>query len=105
EFNIESTQVMITPDREKIFITVVVTEGPVFRVGELKFSGETIVKEAELRALLKVQQGDVFSRERIVETTKSITDRLGNEGYSFANVNPVPDLDRDKRVAGFTFFV
>jgi outer membrane protein insertion porin family len=105
EFNIESTQVSITPDREKIYITVVITEGPVFRIGDLKFSGELIIPEPELRSLLRVRAGDVFSRERIVDTTKAITDRLGNEGYSFANVNPVPDLDRDKRVAGFTFFI
>jgi outer membrane protein insertion porin family len=105
EFNIEATQVSITPDREKIYITIVITEGPVFRLGEVKFSGDLIVKEPELRALTTVQPGDIFSREKIVDTTKRITDRLGNEGYSFANVNPVPDLDRDKRVAGFTFFI
>jgi outer membrane protein insertion porin family len=105
EFNIDSTQVSITPDREKIFLTIVITEGPVFRVGELKFGGDLIVKEPELRRLLQVRKGDVFSREKIVESTKRITDRLGNEGYSFANVNPVPDLDRDKRIAGFTFFI
>jgi len=39
------------------------------------------------------------------ETLQAITDRLGNDGYSFANVNPVPELDREKRIAGFTFFV
>jgi hemolysin activation/secretion protein len=105
EFNIEATQVSITPDREKIYITIVITEGPVFRLGDVKFSGDLIVKEPELRALTTVQPGDIFSREKIVETTKRITDRLGNEGYSFANVNPVPELDRDKRVAGFTFFI
>ena len=105
EFNIESTQVSITPDREKIFITVALTEGPVYRVGEVKFSGDLIVKEEELRRLVLVKQGEVFSREKIVDTTKRVSDRLGNDGYSFANVNPVPDLDRDKRVAGFTFFV
>jgi outer membrane protein insertion porin family len=105
EFNIESTQVSITPDREKIFITIVITEGPVFRIGDIKFSGDLIVKEEELRGLVRARPGDVFSRERIVDTTKNITDRLGNEGYSFANVNPVPQLDREKRVAGFTFFI
>jgi outer membrane protein insertion porin family len=105
EFNIDSTQVSITPDREKIFITIAITEGPVYRVGEVKFSGDLIVSEAELRALTQVRQGDVFSREKVVDGTKKISDRLGNDGYSFANVNPVPDLDRDKRVAGFTFFV
>jgi outer membrane protein insertion porin family len=105
EFNIDSTQVSITPDREKIYITVAITEGPVYRVGEVKFSGDLIVKEDELRGLVKVSKGDVFSREKVVNATKAITDRLGNDGYSFANVNPVPDLNRDQRVAGFTFFV
>ncbi|HYC38050.1 MAG TPA: outer membrane protein assembly factor BamA, partial [Usitatibacter sp.] len=105
EFNIESTQVSITPDREKIYITIGINEGPVYRVGEVKFSGDLIVGEPELRRLALVKQGDVFSRERIVETTKRVSDRLGNDGYSFANVNPVPELDREKRIAGFTFFV
>jgi outer membrane protein insertion porin family len=105
EFNIDSTQVSITPDREKIYITVAITEGPVYKVGEVKFSGDLIVKEDELHRLLLVKPGDVFSREKIVDTTKHISDRLANEGYSFANVNPVPDLNRETRVAGFTFFV
>lgn len=105
EFNIESTQVSITPDRERIFITIAITEGPVYRLGELKFGGDLIVAERELRELLAMRTGDTFSRERIIESVKRITDRLGNDGYSFANVNPVPDVDRDKRVAGFTFFV
>src|SRR6185436_9328819 len=52
-----------------------------------------------------VKEGDVFSREKIVDSTKRMTDRLGNDGYSFANVNPVPELDREKRVAAFTFYV
>ncbi len=105
EFGIESTQVSITPDRERIYITVAIHEGPVYRVGELKFSGNLIISEGEMRSLVPIKPGDVFSREKIVDSTKRITDRLGNDGYSFANVNPVPDLDRDKRVAAFTFFV
>jgi outer membrane protein insertion porin family len=105
EFNIDSTQVSITPDREKIYITIAITEGPVYKVGEVKFSGDLIVGEPEVRKLVLVRQGDVFSREKIVDSTKRISDRLGNDGYSFANVNPVPDLDREKRIAGFTFFV
>lgn len=105
EFNIDSTQVSITPDREKIFISIAVTEGPVYRLGELKFGGDLIVPERELRELTSLRAGDTFSRERIIESVKRITDRLGNDGYSFANVNPVPDLDREKRVASFTFFV
>jgi len=105
EFNIESTQVSITPDREKIYITIAISEGPVYHVSDVKFSGDLIVPEPELRKLVAVKPGDVFSREKIVDATKKIQDRLGNDGYSFANVNPVPTLDRAKRIAGFTFFV
>ena len=105
EFNIESTQVSITPDREKIYITIAITEGPVYKLGEIKLAGELIAPEPELRALMRLNPGDTFSRERIISATKKVSDRLGNDGYSFANVNPVPDLDRDKRIAGFTFFV
>src|SRR4029078_12212694 len=79
EFNIDSTQVSITPDREKIYITIAITEGPVYRMGEIKLSGELIVSEAELRSLTQVRTGDVFSRERVVEATKRISDRLGND--------------------------
>ena len=105
EFNIESTQVSITPDREKIYISIVINEGPVYRVGTIKLAGDLIVPEPQLAALILAKPGETFSREKIVESTKKITDRLGNDGYSFANVNPVPDLDREKRVASFTFFV
>ncbi|HXF80195.1 MAG TPA: outer membrane protein assembly factor BamA [Usitatibacter sp.] len=105
EFNIESTQVSITPDREKIYISIVINEGPVYRVGTIKLAGDLIVPEPELNALILAKPGETFSREKVVESTKKITDRLGNDGYSFANVNPVPDLDREKRVASFTFFV
>jgi outer membrane protein insertion porin family len=105
EFAIESTQVSITPDREKIFITVVINEGPVYTLGEVRFGGDLIVPEGELRGLVSLRPGDTFSRQKVVESSKRISDRLSNDGYSFANVNPVPDVDRDKRIASFTFFV
>ncbi len=105
ESTIDSTQVSITPDRERIYIAVALNEGPVYTLGDVKFSGDLIVPERELRELVAIKPGDTFSRERVVESVKRITDRLSNDGYSFANVNPVPDIDREKRVASFTFFV
>lgn len=105
EFNIDSTQVSITPDKEKIYITIALTEGPVYKIGGVKFSGDLKVPEAELTKLLQFKEGETFSRKKIVDSVKSITDRLGNDGYSFANVNPVPDLDKEKRIAAFTLFV
>ncbi|MEP7155892.1 MAG: outer membrane protein assembly factor BamA [Betaproteobacteria bacterium] len=105
EFNIDSTQVSITPDKEKIYITITITEGPVYKLGEIKFSGDLKIPEAEMRALLLFRPGETFSRQKIVDSVKAISDRLGNDGYSFANINPVPDPDRSKQVATFTMFV
>ncbi len=76
-----------------------------YRLSDIKFGGDLIVPERELRELLTLRAGDTFSREKIIDSVKRITDRLGNDGYSFANVNPVPDVDREKRTASFTFFV
>ena len=105
EFSIDATQVSITPDRSKVYIAISITEGPVYRVGEVRLSGDLVVGEKELRSLILLRPGETFSREKVVESVKRMTDRLGNDGYSFANVNPVPDVDRDKRIAAFNFLV
>ncbi len=105
EFNIESTQVSITPDKKDIYITINLTEGPQFRVSDVKLAGDLIVPEAELQPLIKLKPGEVFSREKLTESTKAISDRLGNEGYAFANVNAAPELDKEADTVSFVFFV
>ncbi len=105
EFNIESTQVSITPDKKDIYITVNLNEGEKYTVSEFKLAGDLPVPEAELKALVTLQPGDQFSREKLNESTKKIGDRLGNDGYAFANVNAAPEIDKEKRTASFTFLV
>jgi outer membrane protein insertion porin family len=105
EFSIESTQVSITPDMQDIYITVNIVEGPKYTVSEVKLAGEMLVPEADLRKLIKISAGDVFSRERLTESVKLITDRLGDDGYAFANVNASPQLDKEKQQVAFTFFI
>lgn len=105
EFSIDATQVSITPDKQDIYITVSITEGPKYSVSDIKVAGEMLVPEQEVRKLIQVKPGEVFSRARLTESTKLITDRLGNDGYAFANVNAVPELNREKRQVAFTFFI
>ena len=105
EFTIESTQVSITPDMQDIYITVNITEGPEYTVSEVKLAGEMLLPESDLRHLIKIAPGEVFSRERLTESVKLITDRLGDDGYAFANVNASPQLDKEKRQVAFTFFI
>src|SRR5207302_107712 len=105
EFNIESTQVSITPDKEDIYITVNVIEGKRYTVSEVRLTGKFPMPEEEMRALISVKPGDVFSRKEVTESSKRIADRLANDGYAFANVNPVPDVNKEARTASFNFIV
>ncbi|AXK40086.1 outer membrane protein assembly factor BamA [Crenobacter cavernae] len=105
EFSIESTQVSMSADKEAIYLTVNVNEGKRYTVSDIKFAGDLKVPEDELSKLLKVKQGDVFSRELVNESVTAISERLGNDGYAFANVNVVPDIDREKETVAFTLFV
>ncbi len=105
EFSVDSTQVTISPDKKDIFISVSITEGPKYTVSDVKVAGELLLPEAEILKLITVKPGETYSRTRIAESTKNISDRLGNDGYAFANVNAAPDLDRSKNQAAFTFFI
>ena len=105
EFNIDSTQVSITPDRHDIYITINLTEGEKYEVADVKLGGDLLVPEAELRSLITIKSGETFSREKLTDSTKAITDRLGREGYAFANVNANPDIDKEKRKVSFTFLI
>jgi outer membrane protein insertion porin family len=105
EFNVDSTQVSITPDKQDIYITINLTEGEKYTVSSVKLAGQMLLPEAELTKLVKIKPGEAYSRGKLTETTKAISDRLGNEGYAFANVNAAPELDKEKRTAAFTIFI
>ncbi|MFA6902361.1 MAG: outer membrane protein assembly factor BamA [Gallionellaceae bacterium] len=104
EFLIDSTQVSISPDKKDIYITINVTEGPKYTVSDIKLlAPETILPHAEMRKLIMLQAGDVFSRSKLTESQKNVSDRLGDDGYAFANVSAVPELDKVKHEVAFTF--
>jgi outer membrane protein insertion porin family len=105
DFNIESTQVSISPDKRDIYITINLSEGEKYTVTDVKLGGDLLLPEAVLMGLVQVKPGEPFSRERLAESTKAIAERLGNEGYAFANANAVPDVNKEKRTVGFTIMI
>lgn len=105
EFAVESTQVSISPDKKDIYITVSISEGQRYVVSSVKLAGDLLLSEEDFRKLVKVRPGDVFSREKLNESTKAVSDKLGAVGYAFANVNAAPEVDKEKRQVSFTVFV
>ena len=103
--DIASTQVSITPDKKHVYITVNINEGEKYTIRDVKLTGDLKVPEEEVKRLLLVQKGQVFSRKVMTTTSDLITRRLGNEGYTFANVNGVPEAHDDDKTVSVTFVV
>src|SRR6185436_13640536 len=106
-FDVESTQVAIAPEKDDIFITVNVNEGEVFKVKEVKLAGTFVVPEPLLRRYLLVRPGDQFSRKVITSTQELLQNRLGEDGFAFAKVDPVPTTygDAKNKELSLTFFI
>lgn len=104
-FSIDSTEVSITPDKSDVYITINVTEGEKFTVSGVRLTGNLIVPEEELRKLIGIRAGDVFSRKAATQSAAAISERLGREGYAFSNVNPSPKIDKDRREIELVFVV
>jgi outer membrane protein insertion porin family len=104
-FNIDSTQVAIAPEKEDIFITINVHEGDVFKLGDIKLAGTFVVPKKELEQLVLVHPGEIFNRKLITSTQELIQNRLGRDGYAFAKVEPVPTPDNATHTVQLTFFI
>ncbi|MEO0314811.1 MAG: outer membrane protein assembly factor BamA [Pseudomonadota bacterium] len=105
EMQVESTQVSITPDKKDIYITVNINEGAKFTVADIKLEGEMLGREKEFEALISLKPGEAYSGEKMTESTRKITERMGVFGYAFANVNASPQINREKNEVSFTVFV
>src|SRR5690554_109289 len=104
DFSVESSQVSISPDKKQVFIAIALDEGPQYTISDIHLRGNLIVEEEELRKLIPVKEGDVFSRAQMTAISEALSFRLGREGYAFANVNAVPEPGEDN-TAAVTFFI
>jgi len=104
-FQIDSTQVAIAPEKDDMYITVNVSEGEVFKISDIKIAGTMVVPEEQLRRLILVKPGDTYSRKLVTSTQQLMSYRLGADGYAFAKIDPVPTPDNDKKTVALTFFI
>jgi outer membrane protein insertion porin family len=105
KFAVESTQVSISPNKESVYITININEGDVYTVGKVELSGELMIPEAQVRMMILMREGMTFSQTLMTTSSEYITRRLGNEGYTFAEVEGFPEVDEDEKTAKITFVV
>lgn len=105
DFSIESTQVAIAPDKRDLFITINIAEGDRYKVSDVRLAGELILPEEQLARLVQIKPGQSYSQQLITLSADLIRLQLGEQGYAFATVEPVPELDREARTVAITLFV
>ena len=105
DFSVDSTQVAISPDKKDMYVTAGMTEGEVYTLSSVKVTGDTVLSQEQLQRYVLVKEGQIFSRTFLELTSDSIIAALGNIGYAFAEVNPIPDIDREKRTVGINLQV
>jgi len=106
KFNVDSTQVSITPDKKDVYITINITEGEPYAIEDILLTGNFgDVPESDLRKLITIEAGETFSRAKMAETTKKLSERLGEDGYAFANINTVPQVNDETRKVTLNFMV
>src|SRR5690606_4783269 len=106
-FQIESAQVQIADDKSDMFITISIDEGDVYRIADARATGTAAVPSDQLQLFVNlfIAKGQIYSQQRISAVQKYIEDYLGREGYAFAEVDPVPRLDEEKKEVTMTFIV
>lgn len=105
QFTVRSTQVAVSPDKESVFITINIDEGEIFKVSSVELAGEMVIPEEQVRQLILVREGMTFSQALMTSSSEFITRRLGNDGYTFAEVKGYPEVDEESGTAKITFLV
>ena len=105
DFRLEQPRVTISPDKRDIFITIGIDEGDLYTISELDVAGDLVVPEAQLRALILAQPGQIFSQQLLTFSEELMNQRLGQDGYAFAQVRAVPELDEEDKTVSVRFFV
>ena len=105
DFRVDSTQVAISPNKKDIFVTIGLHEGDVYRVSDIKLVGDMVMPEALLRAMVMARPGSIFNQHLLAQSSELMLYRLGEQGYSNAEIEPVPELNHETKEAEITFYV
>ena len=94
DFNVDSTQVAISPNKRDMFISTSISEGEQYKISDIRVTGDTVLPQEDVERMVIQKSDDVFSRGLLEWSADAITNSLSNIGYAFAKVNPIPTPNR-----------
>ncbi|HWH84447.1 MAG TPA: outer membrane protein assembly factor BamA, partial [Burkholderiaceae bacterium] len=102
EFEVVSTQVAISPDKQDITVTINVKEGQPYTVSGIRLEGDYLGKDDDFKTLVAIKPGEPYKVETVTQTTRAMTDRFGTFGFAFAKVEARPEIDRANGTVALT---
>ena len=103
QFSLDSSQVSISDDLEELFITLIVKEGEQYTVSNTKISGDLPLEKSFFEEFINIPEGSFYSESLITSYEEFFANILGNEGYTFAEVEGVPTINEEDKSAEITF--
>ena len=103
QFSIDSSQVSISSDLEELYITLILAEGEQYKVGEVNISGELPLEREFFEKLINIPEGSTYSESIITSYEEFFANILGNEGYTFAEIDGVPTISSEDKITDITF--
>ena len=95
--------VVMDSDREFVRVTMEVEEGIQYSMGEIKFSGDILYEIDEMKEWMNLKEGDLFRFTLFRKDIEMLIDKYGDKGYAFADVNPKPRFDEEKKLVYIDF--
>ena len=105
QFAIDSTQVAVSPDKSAVYITANITEGDKFTVASVDLSGDLVVDKPLLMPFVLIKEEQTYNQAAVTATEEYLTQRLGNEGYNFAKVTGIPEINEEDNTVDMKFFI
>lgn len=102
-FEVKSSQAEVTPDRKSVYVTIVVNEGKPYTVEGYELQGKLLFPREEYAKRITIKPGETFSRQKVLDSEKAITDYLGSKGYMFSNISLRPKVDDESRTVILVF--
>ncbi len=97
KFQVDATNVSISPDKKGVYITLNINEGEAYTVKDVKFRGQLIGKEDEFKALIPFEDGETYNGSSVTQLEESVKRVLGEAGYAYPQVRTLPEFDDETK--------
>lgn len=91
--------------RKWLTVTIPITEGLSYRLGDVRIEGNKLFTEEEVRKGFRFKKGEVLDKVALGYVLKAIEGKYGQKGYIYATATPIFDKSADTRVADVTISI